>query len=596
MYILNLNLLAFVEANTSDSRTQMVAALFCIFLIVFIVMFVSVFLISKNEVRRAKVNRLGSYSSQRIYIINFKDQVVDYFDSNGLKKIETIGFIDFLNFFSEAQQNNVRTYIMQLINLDFDPYSEESILVSDIGINSGKKKIFYRCLFQCESVDKIKQLVYLKSTRLLHTPLITKRSGKKVGRQDIYQLGVIKKMYDEGRFNKGSIHLFKIILKPNTLNYVNHFALRRLIINYIYSVLNNVNDYFYFSGDSLEFSVIDVRQMNEYQTAKLQFEMLKQVKKFFEIYGLSNVFEATLVSGKISDLPFYYDDAYKVLLDLYKSSTVSNNKIVLYKSEKNDEEVVGKTYKNEIERIIKDKLYSIEFCPIVHISNKKVLVSGYMSYVEYRSSIFSKDKDIFKYTHDFNMSNELISGIIRKGVPTFLSQKENATQKLTILVSIHDLDNAKKAISHISGSNNSKIIFMINSKELIDIEDDDFYSRQIAQFKENGFEFGVYMSVGDYFLKSKTYLQFDYYYVNTKIENNAKQDSRSFINAHSLLDKLVKFNRPIIVIGLTSMQSVELLYNSGINIFCCDAISKRNVMLLPLDKKQEKKLLEMKRK
>ncbi|MFA6756031.1 MAG: hypothetical protein WCR97_06060, partial [Bacilli bacterium] len=242
MYILNLNLLAFVEANTSDSRTQMVAALFCIFLIVFIVMFVSVFLISKNEVRRAKVNRLGSYSSQRIYIINFKDQVVDYFDSNDLKKIETIGFIDFLNFFSEAQQNNVRTYIMQLINLDFDPYSEESILVSDIGINSGKKKIFYRCLFQCESVDKIKQLVYLKSTRLLHTPLITKRSGKKVGRQDIYQLGVIKKMYDEGRFNKGSIHLFKIILKPNTLNYVNHFALRRLIINHIYSFLNNVND------------------------------------------------------------------------------------------------------------------------------------------------------------------------------------------------------------------------------------------------------------------------------------------------------------------------------------------------------------------
>lgn len=564
-----------------------------IFLLVLVILSVVLIIVIHFYKKNADLNHLKHFKSDRIFVVNVYKQIVDFFDFNDLKKIKTVSFMDFLNFFDSSDQNEIKRYITSLLNLDFNPYNEDAIYTCNLNLSVSKKRVSYRAILSCREVDKEKQVVYLQVTRLMNTP-IEHHNNKRNAKHDVYDPSIIVKMYDEGKFNKGTFHIIRLYNKANTISYINEYALRRYLIDAVYSITNNNNSCFFKSGSVLEFSLLDFRILNDYQASNFVFDIMEKIEQYLDLHGLNDLYDFNICSSQVKDLPLYFDDAYRQLTSLFKTARDINRKVSIFKSEMSESSIIESTYNVELNRIIKNKDFDTSFCPVVHVTNSRVTINSYLSNIKFHSNLIDNYNDVFKYAHEFRLSNDIMSLLLRKIVPPFISQNSNpGATRLVLNVSIHDVVNVVKIIEHIAKANTIKLVLLIPSFELIDIENDEFVIKQLASLREKGYEIALLIKQGDYVLKEATYKLFDYFYVDLLLEQNVKQDSRSFIKAHGLLEKLNKVSIPIVAINLLSFQAIELLSKAGIKDFSSNVISKENSMLLPLDVKTIKRLLTM---
>ena len=147
--------------------------------------------------------------------------------------------------------------------------------------------------------------------------------------------------------------------------------------------------------------------------------------------------------------------------------------------------------------------------------------------------------------------------------------------------------------SHIGNINEANLVLTFLNNEFIDSDDDDYYVTLIKSLKEKGYECGLKVSLNDYTLKEGIYNLFDMFFFDLHGIKNFKQNTREFLSIHSLLEKFLKYKKPLILINCPSWNSIELLAKSGITYFSSDVITPKSPMLLPLDKKATKKLLNM---
>jgi len=133
-------------------------------------------------------------------------------------------------------------------------------------------------------------------------------------------------------------------------------------------------------------------------------------------------------------------------------------------------------------------------------------------------------------------------------------------------------------------------------KLIIDFEDDLTYIHTIKNIQTKGYECGIIITQNDYTLKDSTYNLFNYFIFDLSSITTIKSNSREFMNLHSNLEKFVKFNKPIVCINVYSWAIMELLIKSGINYVSSKEINGGSTLLLPLEKKAERKLTTMMRK
>ena len=568
------------------------------FLVVFLafflvgVLFLVVFITVPHQVRNKEIKRTEMFKNERVFIINYKEssQTVDYFTFKNLRQITTISFADFLNFFPDSDQNDVKTFINTLLNLEFDPLSKDAVLVTNYVITMYKKKLAYRIILKCNCVDKEKNMIYLSSSRLIHTP-VDHRVVKKNVKHDVYDVGLIKKMYDDGRFSKGIMTIFKLYVKPNNVSYYNEYVVKRCIIDALYSnTTNNVS--FFFSGiDSLEFAVLDLRVYNDYQLSRHSYEMANIVQRYLDIRGLAETYDFKVCSAQVSDLPSNYDSAYLLLADLFKTSSDINRQVSIYSKGKNEISILESAYKTELKKVIKEKEFSILYSPVVHVTNTRATIFAYLSCVEFNSTIITNKDDILKSAKTFNLSQPLMSIILRSMVPTFISQTSSPNFKLIIRMPFEFIDEAIDVLKNIQDANKANIVFCLPAIDLIDEEENNLLQTKFSEIRRLGYDLAIFAKTGDYVLKTKTYQMFDYFFVDPLFDSNIRTNSRSYIKFKELYDKIYKMNIPIVALNSKTFQSMELLGKIGIKDFSNDIISKKDLMLLPLNPKIQKKII-----
>lgn len=583
----------FYEVKEINNKEGALLGILISFLLL-VVIFVVTLLIVSHQIKNKEYKKTSIFKNERIFIINYKDSnpVVDYFDLNNLRKINTISFVDFLNFFPDSDQNDIKTFISSLFNFDYSPTSKESVLITNIIMTYHKRKTTYRAYLKCNGIDREKKVLYLSCTRLVNTP-VEHRLAKKNTKHDVYEISLIKKMFDDGRFVKGILTTFKFYVKPNHISFYNEFLILRGAIDTLYSKTNNNVSFFYLGEESLEFSMLDLRTFNDYQLSRHSFELYELVERYLEINGLVETYSLKVCSAQVSDLPKNYDSAYNVLANLFKSAGEINRPVSIYSKGNNEVSILESTYKLELKRIIKQKSYKISFAPIIHMTNTRVSVFAYLTYIDFESTIILKNKDIFEFSKTFNLSKQLISVVFRDILPNFISQTGSLNYKLVINIPLNFLDEAIEAIKNIQDGDKTNLVFSIPSIDLIDEEESNSLPIKLSQIRRQGFDLAVFTKTGDYVLKRKTYLMFDYCFIDPVLEANVKQDSRSYIKFKSLYDKISKIGVPIIALNTKSFQSMELLSKTGIRDFSNDFISKRSPMLLPLNPKIVKKIISM---
>ena len=233
------------------------------------------------------------------------------------------------------------------------------------------------------------------------------------------------------------------------------------------------------------------------------------------------------------------------------------------------------------------------FLPVYKVAKVRVLLNGYSARPVPIKSAFENITDARKYATKNSLNKELSSLIAKKTIPTYINQRENISSNLYYPIVLDELAFISRSISRMSNVDTVNFAFVINSQEIAEKEHDKDVFKDILNLQEKGFEFYLQIKRGDFILKNASFEAFDGYLVDAKLNNNVKMDSREYLNAYGLIDKLASFNKPVVSINTNSWAEVEALLKTGISLFASNVINEESQMPLGISKKNSKKLLNM---
>lgn len=83
--------------------------------------------------------------------------------------------------------------------------------------------------------------------------------------------------------------------------------------------------------------------------------------------------------------------------------------------------------------------------------------------------------------------------------------------------------------------------------------------------------------------------------VNTNLKIGSKYSQRSLYNFRGLVERLLKYHRPIIAVDVPSWDSVELIDKLGINYISSDVVSMKSENVLPIPTKSAIRIKNIKK-
>jgi len=596
-----LQLLSLVEISLLDKILLIILYVVIISFMTFA--FVMILVYRKNKKKDAEKKPTKDFESLYCYVFDFKENTVKYFPINDLKSVTTIKYELFLKNFEIREQDKFREFINNLFNKKNGNPDEKLLFVHEIDPNYKKrnKRGHTSCVYFVESLIKETKTIYFTKKVLKYIPSAISKRGRirkiKSYHPVFYEESDFINKYERKDFLKGSIYLIKIVRKKDMFIYQNESYIFYLIINIIFKYFQNVDlSVLVNHNNILNIVFADNRAMSAVQLNTLISQVSDKVNLLLEIYGLTSYYSSVCVVGRCSDLKYIYKNAYDSLDNFSKNILEQNKKYGYFYIQADGYKSSVEGQLDEINNIIRNQLISIYFKPIVRIGKNNVHIIGYHYDVGVNSTNIKIYTEFKRYLKQFDLSKEGFSLITKNAVNTFVSQKNNSALKLFSNISLDEVAYANRLFPHLSSLNETNLVLCFNNNEFIDFEDDLTYIHTIKNIQTKGYECGIIITQNDYTLKDSTYNLFNYFIFDLSSITTIKSNSREFMNLHSNLEKFVKFNKPIVCINVYSWAIMELLIKSGINYVSSKEINGGSTLLLPLEKKAERKLTTMMRK
>jgi len=557
-----------------------------------------VFIFEKNHDKKFKALLDEKFTNNIIYVVNFEDQTVKYFNFHDLKTVNVIPYTDFLGRLAEKERNRVSNWIIDLIFGKELLTDENKICVSDVIAGKTRNKIIhYRILFVANVVDREKKIVYINSNVLNNLPSEYNASKRGIAKKDVYKDSEANRYYSHGMFLKGNMYVINIYRNQNTKAQFNEYGYCYFIANAIMQKKYLSSFYMVFTeNDPLEIIILDTRQLNEFQIRRILKSFVIDIKENLEVHGYSNFYSFSVVGAKTSDLDINYLNAYQKMQNIAKLCKDSDKEFMFFKNEENNSVDPEESYKAEVQKLIKFNSINCEFMPVIKVASKRVMTQGYMSFVSPKNSIFDSIVETKKYAQKYELDKELFSMVARKVIPIFNNEKESQSQKIFYPIKLNEIPFVIRSFSHLNGAAGIKYVLIIENDDLVDNETNVALLANIKNLQQKDYEVYLSVKVGDYNLRNATYSLFDGFIFDAKLSQATRIESREYMSSRNLLEKLFQFKVPVISINTNSWSEIELLVKIGINSFISEQISEKSTMIVPLDKRPTKKLLNMKQK
>ena len=561
-------------------------------LLLLIGLFYAIFHKKIAKIYNTKSNK--TFYKSYIHVYDLEKQEVKSINTKELDNIEIDSFVEFLNRFSEQAQFEVKNWFNLLFsktNLDLE--SSESVLLVTLKKNKKFRKN-YRILFTCNSVDIKNKRLCLDSEVLYDLPCELEKNKKKF-KKIINDISEIKKSYEDGYFQRGINVVIRLFKKVNSTSAFNETVLRYIVLDSFSRLFSNSNSFYYFKDDDeLEIAILDSRFFTMYQFNNLLKSVKDEISKILEVSGYKNSYDFTVAGALVGDLNHDFNKMHLSMQKLIEANKELNKKISIYKREEGSLKTSEQIYKPEIAKILKEQGVHISYQGVFKIG-EKITSFGHIADFSVTSPSFGDYNEFLKYVSLYEYDRELISLILKKAVTKYVNEKYSFFSKLIIPIAFKDITQIIKVLGEINGISEANIIFLINNNQFIDIEDEEYVGRLITSLKAKDVSLGVYIEADNYHnLKSSTYDCFEAFFVDPRLGSDAKQN-KAYLRAHAIFDKLVKYNKPIITVGIKTWPQLELLNKIGLQYFASDILQANTKMIVPLDNKLIKKLTSLKK-
>ena len=553
-------------------------------ILVFTIFIMLFFIDQKKEIQAEKLVKSKS-AAIRIFMLDLINNSVLCFSRSEIRQ-KTIGGIDiFYKQFHPSERERINQWFYDLLAEKPDT---PSYLEADV-ISEGKKQPFF-LLLQTYKIDRGHKRIYLESTRLrsIH-PHVRPRKHHKFPTM----ITTEPRMRAYFERNQGKLRGTTTLIRFYKLNF--HQTSTLPIEHHLAVVLQDKligflgNGRYLLAYSDLEIALFDVKSIGRTLALQIARIVADEMAAYLDINGLKDNYSFSLGIAE-NNQPLA---TYESILESARAAAImaeeGKKKIAFYEGGPNTTPSENRVFSHELERLIKERKVNVSFRPIIDVNKAEPM--GYFAYLEPYDSVFNNLRELREYAFKTEQHKELFSLLAKKAIPRFFSQRDGEHLHLFFPVSLIDDFSISKILGRINHSKDVKLVLSFAEEELsFALNNLDTFSEQLNNYQQLGYEVALVIHDVDLTLPSAVYSQFNYFVINNSIVARLKNDERQRTQLSSVLEKLIKFNQPIILSDLENWSSIELVIQMGINLVSAEEISPRNEMVIPVERKKINRL------
>jgi len=529
-------------------------------------------------------NRFEKYimrneNSVRSFIINKGEKTVRYFNLNQVKDVKTIPLEKFYVPFSSDQIERIDAWLNDLLKKTSDV---EEYLECEVYIGKMKKK--YNSILKCTAVDYEKKLIHIDSYLFMHL-----NTRNKTGRKnnDILLEEALRRIRIHPSI-KGFTYNFKFACfdgqTKKEMNRLLFTQLKEIAIAKAYPPGK-----YLLEVSSSEFAVVDARAVDHNKAMDFVHNEVNSIRRFLEINGLTTT--VTIAVGMVSN-SYFPGNIKKLVNKAQEMSNIAFEKnalIITYsKSMLNNQE---DKFDSEIEHVIKEKKILQTFTPIYDISHDRTI--GYINNAMPNNTSAKTMNELYLRAVKTDETKKLLQAIVKDAYTLFTEQNTDDNSILFLYLKCSD------ALSFLSFAKSS----MIKETETVAVFDEydvQYYKNNyndfgeiIAKFKAKKIQPCLRLSDKSLILDSSVYASFSYFIVSLRNEKSHTKSNVTNIDYRVIVEKLLKYNRPIILSNVIGWTNIELLVRSGINYIASPTLVATDRRVSPISSKNISKIKRM---
>lgn len=549
-------------------------------LIAAIISFIKLGFSHQKHVRKIK----ESSNSLRVFVIDSKNDSVRFFNRAHLEKKKTSTITEFYNQFPANERPRLISWIGRLLEgaPDTPQYLEINVL-----INYNKKSSF--SLLQVEKVDRENGLIYLESY-LLKYMYAQKNQGTQVKKFSSREK--FSNVFNSSSVNKGfsfAIDFFNKRTHEENISHLVFAQIKNVLVPYISSSRLMLEH-----GEN-QIIICDLKLTTKTSAVAFVNTLQNEINRLLTISAREDQIGFTFAIAENKFFVNAVDNLIETLISLAGFAKDDGKKFLFYeegKKVKTDGDSLH--YRTEVERIIQDRRLKYTYQPIYHATRGRMF--GYLSNVEPLDSFFDSISELKSYAIRTEDDKELFATISRNAISKFIQEKDGVTIRLFFPIAFNEVGYVNRTFAHISSIKEGNIVLVLNEDELLSLakETIDSIILTTKTFKSKGYEVALLLNNNETALPTQIYEVFDFYLISVKSHIGAKKSQgRQLPSFQALIEKILRYDKPIIAIDIPTWDLVEYVIKLGVEIVSSDAIALPDENVLPLTKKSIMKIKNM---
>jgi hypothetical protein len=273
------------------------------------------------------------------------------------------------------------------------------------------------------------------------------------------------------------------------------------------------------------------------------------------------------------------------------------NTIFFYKKGSREYSAIDEQhYRSEVERLIVEKRLAYAFRPVFSVAKFKI--DGYLLRVLPVDSSFGTIDELKNYAARAKDEKSLFAAIAKNTIPSFSFGSKDPAQTLYFPVRMSERDLIAPCFSRLQMPKKLSICLLFREDDIVSSLDNagiPSFTADIAMLHQLGYKFGLVLAGKSLTLGPEIYTLADCFFVDFATSGgDGNMDTRIRSALHALVERLLKYNKPIVATNLLSWNGIELVVGSGLNYISGDLFAPYETMPNQVPEKSLQKLKLMK--
>lgn len=576
LFISRLNSVTFEPQSSGNNFTFLMVLIACLLVLAFLIVS---FILLKVFVGKFYSAVFYEASTVRSIRIDKKKNEARFFNLSALKKAKTIPLSKFYASFPLYEQEKVQNYVNDIFaGKDVAPFLR-------VDVTFHKQKVEAPSFLKITHIDLEKEIIHLES-HLLHF------DKKDVGKNKRFSsLQEFSEDFRNSNLTTGATYCFLLKLKKAS-GTMDIKPSRDIYLKFKEVISREVkgNERLIQLSDN-EIIVSDLESNDNAKeigfALKAQNRILKVLNNGLKKKNYNFDVRVGIVNNQdlINDPQMIINEARHMSQVAFET----NQSLIFYKKGEVDySERQLATYKNEVERIIYNNKITYLFRPIYSTSRKRVI--AYLLKPTPVNTSFQNIDELKTYAVRAKDDKSLFAAIGKNALSRFLSERVNKTTSLYFPLAFHELDYVLTFFTYIKNAKEASLFFLIKEDDLFFHLKEYDTETLISKFKQihaAGFKLCLNLNGDSLKLDPSLYKSFDSFLVDFPegSHSSSSLDTEIRSRLHALVERLLKYKKPIIANNLPTWNALELVIGSGLEYFSSDAFAPFHPMLKPINEK-----------